>query len=62
MELSTERPKHEVEVLPRQMAEACKSLRRSHCEIVSTQDGKAGTKRITYLLPEGWIGIPRKEG
>ena len=47
----TETNRQEVEVLPHQVPEACKSLRRSHCEVVRTEDGLAGKRRIVYDLP-----------
>lgn len=42
----------DVEVLPRQMKEALWSLNRSNCRTKQIEDGRAGTKRITYIMPE----------
>ena len=42
----------DVEVLPRQLKEALWSLNRSNCRTKQIQDGKNGTKRITYIMPE----------
>ena len=42
-----------VEVLPHQVYQACRSLERSHCRIIPPlQDGRNGTKRITYTMPD----------
>lgn len=43
----------QVEVQPHQVMAACRSLERSHCRIIPPlQDGRNGTKRITYIMPD----------